>query len=193
MKKMIAMMMMLALLIGVLAVPAMAEETGAPADQTTSATTQTGHGGHGTRQQPGQIPGQGGQPGVMPGQGSQGGQPAQGRGGRCPGRAGSTGGQDVKAGKQLIFDQLLTDGVITQEVYDAITAWMNEKMTQTRQDTAAPAEGAEPPALPEGAPDESAGDKAELLKSLLDSGVITQEQYDLLAAQYTAAEPASSI
>ena len=58
----------------------------------------------------------------------------------------------------------------------------------------APAEGSEPPALPDGtAPDGTASAQEELLKSLLDSGVITQEQYDLLvsALQAPQAPPAA--
>ena len=99
-----------------------------------------------------------------------------------------------EAAKQEIFDQLLADGIITQEVYDAIAAWMQAKAPQAQQsgtapaegseppalpDGTAPAEGSEPPALPEGAPDNTAA--LQLLKELLDNGTITQEQYDLLA------------
>ena len=75
---------------------------------------------------------------------------------------------------------MLKDGVITQEVYDAITAWINEKM-QPQAEAAAPAEGADAPALPEGADAGADSEQSRLLKSLLDSGAITQEQYDLLA------------
>ena len=190
MKKIIAVMMTLALVISMLAVPVLAEDTGTAVDQTTSATTRTGRGGHGSRQQ---TPGQNSQDGQMPqmpgsgqmpqipgqnNQNSQNTQPSMGRKNNRQGR--SAAGQNGKAGKQLIFDQLLKDGVITQEVYDAITAWMNEKMPQAQQESAVPAEGTEPPALPESTQDGNAEAKAELLKSLLGSGVITQEQYDLL-------------
>ena len=166
-----------------------------------------------------QMPGQNGQnsqaPGSgvtpqMPGQNVQNSQNGQvpggfaGNGRQGKGRAGQN-GQAVKGGKQLIFDQLLADGVITQEVYDAITAWMNEKMQQAQPDTtaaadgteaqaqpeaSAPAEGSEPPALPDGA---FAGPEAGILKSLLDDGVITQEQYDLYLSKVQAAPAAPAV
>ena len=270
MKKTIAMLMTLALLISALAVPALAEETAGTTDAVTSATTQvTGKGGQnrmpgqnnrndrmpGNGQMPqtpgqnnrnGQMPGNGQMP-QMPGQNSRNGQmPGNGQIPQMPGQDSQTPqlpdqnsqddqntgtpqkpgrgmkhgrqgkGADGQNGKQMIFDQLLKDGVITQEVYDAITAWLQQNMPQAQQDTAsdggeqapaegteppalpdgtapaegsepptlpdgtAPAEGSEPPALPENAPDESVNPMEEMLKSLLDSGVITQEQYDLL-------------
>ena len=270
MKKTIAMLMTLALLISALAVPALAEETAETTNAVTSATTQvTRKGGQnrmpgqnnrndrmpGNGQMPqtpgqnnrnGQMPGNGQMP-QMPGQNSRNGQmPGHGQKPQQPGQDNQTPqlpdqnsqddqntgtpqkpgrgmkhgrqgkGADGQNGKQMIFDQLLKDGVITQEVYDAITAWLQQNMPQAQQDTAsdggeqaptegteppalpdgtapaegsepptlpdgtAPAEGSEPPALPENAPDESVNPMEEMLKSLLDSGVITQEQYDLL-------------
>lgn len=232
MKKTIALLMTLALLISAVTIPALAEETAGAVDQVTSATqnSQTGRtakgGRGGSRQMPGQnsrtpgngqlpqMPGQNGQnsqtPGngqlpQMPGQNSQSGQmPGAGNGSRNKGAAGPN-GQAVKGGKQLIFDRLLAEGVITQEVYDAITAWMNAN-TQPQADAAAPAEGSEPPALPEGTepaegteppaqPDSApAGMETQLLKNLLDDGVITQEQYDLYLSRIQAApaEPAAN-
>lgn len=150
-----------------------------------------------------QMPGQNDQDGQAPempgqnGQDSQSGQNSQAS--RTPGknnRGGKTGksGRTEKAAKQDMFNQMLTEGVITQETYDAIAAWMQAKMPQAQQDgtapaesseapalpqDAAPAEGSEPPALPENIPDNA--DALQLLKELLDSGVITQAQYDLLA------------
>ena len=219
MKKTIALLLTLALAISAVALPALAEETGAAVDQVTSATqrgrdSQSGKGGRGgNRQAPGQngtapqapdagvtpqvpeqnsrdsqnsqapgnsrmpqAPGQNGQNNQMPGNGQM---PGGNNGHQGKGAAGRN-GQAVKGGKQLIFDQLLSEGVITQEVYDAITAWINEK-TQPQAETAAPAEGSDAPALPEGADAGTGSEQSELLKSLLDSGAITQEQYDLLA------------
>lgn len=150
-----------------------------------------------------QMPGQNDQDGQAPempgqnGQDSQSGQNSQAS--RTPGknnRGGKTGksGRTEKAAKQDMFNQMLTEGVITQETYDAIAAWMQAKMPQAQQDGTAPAEGSEPPALPDGtapaegseppAPPEGAPDNSaalQLLKDLLDNGTITQEQYDLLA------------
>ena len=221
MKKILAIILTLSLAVCALALPALAEDAGTVVDQTTSATqnNQTGHGGR--NQMPGrndrngqspQMPGQNGQDGQMPqmpGQNDQSSQtpPMPGQNDQnsqmpqMPGRnnrSGKTGagrdGRNGKAAKQEIFDQLLADGIITQEVYDAIAAWMQAKAPQAQQsgtapaegseppalpDGTAPAEGSEPPALPEGAPDNTAA--LQLLKELLDNGTITQEQYDLLA------------
>ena len=240
MKKTIALLMTLALVISAVALPALAEEPAGTVDQATSATRQGGQnsqsakGGRGGRQQmPGQnsqngqtpqMPGQNSQNGQapqMPGQNDQNGQALQtpgqnGQNSRMPGKGGkgnrqnkSAAGSDnqtVKHGKTAIFDRLLADGVITQEIYDAITAWMQQQAPQAQQNAGAPAEGTAPaedtapaegsesPALPDGtAPDGSASAQEELLKTLLDTGVITQEQYDLLvsALQAPQAPPAA--
>ena len=221
MKKTIALLMTLALVISAVALPAMAEEPAGTVDQVTSATRQGGQnsqsakGGRGGRQQmPGQNS-QNGQAPQMPGQNDQNSQAPQvpgqndqnsrmpGRGGKGNRRGGFTAGTDgqtVKHGKTAVFDRLLADGVITQEIYDAIIAWMQQQAPQVQQNAeapaegTAPAEGSEPPALPDGtAPDGTANAQEELLKSLLDSGVITQEQYDLLvgALQAPQAPPAA--
>ena len=208
MKKTIALLMTLALVISAVALPALAEEPAGTVDQVTSATRQSGQnnqfsrGGRGGRQQmPGQnsqngqapqTPGQNGQNSRMPGRG--------GKGNRQGGFTAETDGQTVKHGKTAIFDRLLADGVITQEIYDAIIAWMQQQAPQARQNAeapaegTAPAEGSEPPALPDStASDGSASAQEELLKTLLDTGVITQEQYDLLvsALQTPPAPPAA--
>ena len=214
MKKTIALLMTLALVISAVALPALAEEPAGTVDQATSATRQSGQnnqfsrGGRGGRQQ---MPGQNSQNGQMPqmpGQNDQNSQAPQvpgqnGQNSRMPGRGGKgnrqggftagTDGQTVKHGKTAVFDRLLADGVITQEIYDAITAWMQQQAPQAQQNAdapaegTAPAEGSEPPALPDGtAPDGTASAQEELLKSLLDSGVITQEQYDQLAGALQA-------
>ncbi len=199
MKKILAIILTLSLAVCALALPALAEETAGTVDQVSSATqnSQTARGGRD------QMPGQNNQDGQAPempgqnGQDSQSGQNSQAS--RTPGknnRGGKTGksGRTEKAAKQDMFNQMLTEGVITQETYDAIAAWMQAKMPQAQQDGTAPAEGSEPPALPDGtapaegseppAPPEGAPDNSaalQLLKDLLDNGTITQEQYDLLA------------
>ena len=116
----------------------------------------------------------------------------------------------VKTGKNGItkkttawLDQLLADGVITQEVHDAIVSYLEAQQAQAA--AAEPAEGTEPPALPDGtapaegteppaAPEAEAPESPEalLLKQLLDSGVITQEQYDALLPSFSAPAPAES-
>ena len=227
MKKTIALLMTLALVISAVAIPVLAEEPAA-VDQVTSAaqaTRQNGQpvrGGRGGRQMPGQngqngqvpqMPGQNGQNGQMPqmpGQNGQNGQMPQmpGKGGRNSRQGGFKGDHDDRSMKHgtAIFDRLLADGVITQETYDAIAAWIQQQMPQVQQNAetpaegtaptegTAPADGTEPPALPDGtAPAENTDEQAELLKSLLESGVITQEQYDLLvsALQTPPAPPAA--
>ena len=219
MKKIIALLMTLALVISVLAVPALAEESAV--DQDTSATTQnqTAKGGRGGRQQ---MPGQNGQNGQMPqmpgqngqntqngqmpqmpgqnGQNSQNNQNSQNGQQQMPGMGGRNGrqgkgmnGRNGKTGIVLDLDRLLSEGVITQEVYDAINTWVQNQIQNASApaegteppalpDGTAPAENSEPPAQPDGTADESATAQLELLKSLLDSGVITQEQYDLLVS-----------
>lgn len=75
-------------------------------------------------------------------------------------------GQQTKQDRiQEIFDQLLKDGVISQEVYDAIMNYLKEHLPQLSAENAAsaesselpvaadgsaPVEGSEPPALPDG-------------------------------------------
>ena len=181
MKKTIALLMTLALVISAVVLPALAEEPAVTVDQVSSATQQNGQNnqfGHGGRQQ---MPGQNNQNKQMPAKG--------GKNSRQGGFTAGTNNQSVKHGKTVLFDRLLADGVITQEIYDAITAWIQQQMPQTQQNAEAPAEGttpaegSEPPALPDGtASNGSASAQEELLKSLLDSGVITQEQYDLLVS-----------
>ena len=206
MKRMLALLMTIALAVSAVAVTAFAGETDEVPDQITSATTQTGKGFHGNRQQ---TPGNGqnpqgpgntgnGQAPQMPGQDSQNNeQPGMpGKGGRNLRQGNRFGTQDnaaadvwVKHGRHVDLDQLLADGVITQEVYDTIVNYLNEK-AQQQPGAAAPAEGTDSSPAAE---EEQESAELKLLKQLLDSGVITQEQYDLLAAQYTAAGSAGSI
>lgn len=75
-----------------------------------------------------------------------------------------------------IFDQLLKDGIIDQELYEIIISYVKERAAREQPDTAAPAEGFRPPALPDQAQEGPSGAEEQLLKSLLDSGAITQEQ-----------------
>ena len=192
MKKILAIILTLSLAACMLALPALAEETAGTVDLVSSATRNNQAGG-GRNQMPGQNDqnGQNGQVPQLHGMNNHGGK---------FGRNGHAG----KTTKQGMFDQLLADGVITQEVYDAISAWMQAKVPQAQQDNTAPAEGSEPPALPEGtAPAESSEPPAlpenvpddtaalQLLKELLDNGTITQEQYDLLAGDIQIAPAAA--
>lgn len=144
MKKTLALLMAAALALSAAVLPALAEETGGTVDQVSSATIQNGNG---SRQIPGngqQMPGQsqGGQmPGngqQMPGQSPNGQQAMPGRndrntkqGNRFGDRNTDTGNTRTgKHGKQMIFDRLLADNVISQDVYDAIMAYLKEHTTR---------------------------------------------------------------
>jgi Spy/CpxP family protein refolding chaperone len=190
MKKTLALLMALALVISAIALPALAENN--TVDQTTSATMQTARGGRGGK---GQMPGQNNrnrQMPQMPNQNGQNGQqqiPDQNNQQQLPGKIGRKGfrGENTAARTEKLeqwLTQLVTDGVITQEVSDAILTHVKEQLTQAQTGTAAPAESAEAPAeaAPEGNPEE------QLLKEMLDSGVITQEQYDQYAARFSMPE-----
>lgn len=190
MKKTLALLMALALVISAIALPALAENN--TVDQTTSATMQTARGGRGGK---GQMPGQNNRNSQMPQMPNQNGQngqqqiPDQNNQQQLPGKIGRKGfrGENTAARTEKLeqwLTQLVTDGVITQEVSDAILTHVKEQLTQAQTGTAAPAESAEAPAeaAPEGNPEE------QLLKEMLDSGVITQEQYDQYAARFSMPE-----
>ena len=190
MKKTLALLMALALVISAIALPALAENN--TVDQTTSATMQTARGGRGGK---GQMPGQNNRNSQMPQMPNRNGQngqqqiPDQNNQQQLPGKIGRKGfrGENTAARTEKLeqwLTQLVTDGVITQEVSDAILAHVKEQLTQAQTGTAAPAESAEAPAeaAPEGNPEE------QLLKEMLDSGVITQEQYDQYAARFSMPE-----
>lgn len=111
------------------------------------------------------------------------------RGGKRGNRSGSRDANTEGNFRQrLDFDQMLKDGVITQEVYDTIMSYMKDRSPQ-QQDDSAGAESAEPPALPDTAGGEPAGMEEDLLKELLDGGMITQEQYDQLLTKLGTPEP----
>ena len=193
MKKTLALLTAFALVISAIALPALAENN--TADQTTSATTQTARGGRGGRgQMPGQnnrnnqmpqMPNQNGQnvqPPQLPDQSGQNSQQFPGKTGRKGFHGGNTAARTEKLEQWLT--QLVTDGVITQEVSDAILNHVKEQIAQAQAGTTTPAESAAVPAeaAPEGNPEE------QLLKEMLDSGVITQEQYDQYAARFSVPE-----
>ena len=156
--------------------------------------------GQNRQQKPGrngqQMPGQNGQ--QVPGQNGQQ-VPGQENGSTTQGK-GFGGRHNGRHGARLDLDRLLKENVITQEVYDTITEYMKKNAPQ--QDTAnapaenapaegsespaAPAEGSEPPAAPEGAGEAQESPELRMLNELLESGAITQEQYDLLVSKLEA-------
>ena len=190
MKKIIALLTTLALAISAVALPALAEDAGGTVDQVTSATqnSRNSHpvkdGRGGNRQKPGQnstapqTPDAGITPQV-PEQDSQAGQ-ATVKNGKNGKNASAKKGKAARNDTQLVFDRLLAENVITREVYDAITAWLNSQSGQAQAAEAAPAENSE-----------TVSAEAQLLKSLLDSGVLSQEQYDLLLSGLRSAPVAN--
>ncbi len=166
--------------------PAAPENTGAEADAASSATSQNGQ----------QAP----QKGMAP-QGKMG---------------GHRGGKDARGmnGKGS-FENLLKNGVIDQNTYNAIMDYMKQHAPagapngQAQDGTTPPAmpegegssqaqDGTTPPAMPEGAegttpPEKPEGENGQapqeddLLKKLVEEGILTQEQADAVAAAQTAA------
>ena len=129
------------------------------------------------------MPGQNNRNGQMPQMPNQNGQQQMpGKGGRNGFRGGNNTVRTEKLEQWLA--QLVTDGVITQEVSDAILTHVKEQIAQAQAGTETPAESTDPPAeaVPESNPEE------QLLKEMLDSGVITQEQYDQYAARFSVPE-----
>ena len=101
----------------------------------------------------------------------------------------------------ISFEDCMEDGTISQETYDAITKFMEENkpelpegMTEgERPELPEGAEEGERPAPPEGGSFErKEGEGPDLLKDLLENGVITQEEYDALAAAREADRPDAS-
>ena len=91
----------------------------------------------------------------------------------------------------ISFENYVTDGTISQETYEAITKFMEENKPELPEGMTEE----ERPELPEGAvegekpellngeiPEMKEGEGPDLLKDLLDNGIITQEEYDALAA-----------
>ena len=102
----------------------------------------------------------------------------------------------------ISFENYVTDGTISQETYDAITKYMEENKPElpegmTESEKPELPEGAtegERPELPQGAamgerPEMKEGEGPDLLKDLLEDSVITQEEYDALAAARAAHRP----
>ena len=89
------------------------------------------------------------------------------RGPRMDGR-----GQKEDGGR-ISFDNLVKDGTISQETYDAISKYMNEH----KPEIASGEEGSS-----EAKPEMKKGNHPDLLDDLLADGVITQEEYDALSA-----------
>ena len=103
------------------------------------------------------------------------------------------------------FEEYVKDGTISQETYDAITKYMDENKPELpegaeegeRPELPEGAEEGERPELPDGAaegnmPKMKEGEGPDLLNDLLSAGVITQEEYDALAAKREASATIAS-
>ena len=71
---------------------------------------------------------------------------------------------------QVPFEKMVQDGTISQETYEAIRSFMKENAPER------------PENLSEDEAESGKPEKKDLLQDLLDNGVITQEQYDAIAA-----------
>ena len=224
MKQVFALLLTVILLISAVVLPALAEETPEPeVDQSASATVQAGKAGRGSQpQMPGsrqnpRRPGQNGQMPRQPDQNNWNGQqqapddnqneqqvtPDKGNRNMKHSNRNANAGKAGKAEKQTLLDQMLKDGVITQEVYDTITNYMKEHAPHQPESSSAQAEGSEPSALPEEKTPDDGGEaqaapeeqpeavEQRLLRELLDNGAITQEQYDLIMSKLTASDAAA--
>ena len=100
-------------------------------------------------------------------------QPANGNGFK----GGKFGGFGHRGGMRVSFEQLLKDGVITQETYDAIIAYIQKNAPAA---PAASTDGTAPAAPADGTAPEAAPSENPVLSDLLKDGVITQEQYDAI-------------
>ena len=191
-KKLIALIMTLAMLLTALAIPALADDAQAPEiPQSSSSDSSFGNG----------------QPPQMPGNSDSDSSFGNGQG---PNMNGGFPGQPGGNEKKTDFEQLLADGVISQETYDAIMAYMQSHMPsgqpgQQNADGTAPAQGSEPPALQDGQnaggtapaqgseppalPDgQNSGEASAdpLLNDLLTDGIITEDIYNAILAATVA-------
>lgn len=187
MKKRIAIIMATAMLTGVSATAAFAEEpslTGGPQ-----------MGGP-------QIPG-GNENGQLPTENGQ--QAPQGEVPTDDGRKAPQGEGSKEDFGFVPFEEYVKDGTISQETYDAITKYMDEnkpELLESAEERERPelpdgTEEGERPELPEGAAEGSTptmkeGEGLDLLNDLLSAGVITQEEYDALAAKREVSASAAS-
>ena len=210
-------------------------EDSQPVDGTSSATLQTGNTNGNNTNGHGHHPGKPGKPG-KPGSQSQssGSAPADGdqnsnapadgnqnanapTDGNQNGSAPAQGTQPMDGNQQpgqapglVSFEALLQNGVITQETYDAIMAYMQQNQPAEAQNGAVPPalpEGdtnGNPPVLPEGSdngnpptlPDNADGSMVPpvngLLQDLMTAGVLTQEQVDAITAWMATQAPATA-
>ena len=233
MKKLLAILLTLAVMATLTLVPAMAEEApeppaaeeqapaGTPEDkpedkpeeqpaeneQPARGQQPNGNGSRGNMTpnfgrngQNGQQPAQGQQPNgngsrgnMTPNYGRNGQNAQQPARGQQPNGNGPHGGKDDHRMARIDFDAMVQDGVISQETRDKIDTYMKEHAPANGAQPEAPTDGEQPeapadgeaPAQPEAPAD---GAQPDLLKDLLDDGVISQEEYDAIAAWQSSAK-----
>ena len=147
MKKMFALLMTLMIIISAAALPAIAEEG---QDQTDTVTSATVPNGRGNRQGMPQAPGkrQDGQQPQQPGSQQDGQQSGMPRGGKNTQKARNGRMHNADSRQNQIFDQLLKDGVITQEVYDAIMTYLKEHLPTGQPEAPSQTDGTGVPGYP---------------------------------------------
>ena len=90
--------------------------------------------------------------------------------------------------KRIDFDAMVTSGVISQETRDSIMAYMDEHKPEGEPaDRQHPDDDQQPPEKPADDQSPADGQAPDLLSDLLNAGVITQAEYEALAAAQTAA------
>ena len=200
MKKRYAVMMTAAMLSGIMTATALAEGLGMGSGMQISGPQMPGSGEMGQAPQMGengqapqmsendQAP-QMGENGQAPQMSENGQAPQMGENGQAPQMNGM--GPNDNFGF-IAFETFVEDGTISQETYEAITKFMEENKPELPESMN---EG-ERPELPEGVtagerPEMTEGEGPDLLKDLLEGGVITQEEYDALAAARAASRPAA--
>ena len=108
--------------------------------------------------------------------------------------------QNLHNGMQEAGDQNVEDGVIDEDTYNAIEEYLKENAPEKPEGEQDDTQ--QPPEKPEDEADDDSADQPELpeigggldeaqLKSLLDAGVITQEQYDTLLELLTGSGDAA--
>ncbi len=93
-------------------------------------------------------------------------------------------GQGAGPGMEQSFDKLVQDGTISQETFDAIMEYMKENAPEKPE-----VNGERPDGMPE-FNGEKPDDAPDLLKDLLNAGIITQEEYDTISSSGLDRAPA---
>jgi len=210
MKKRYAVMMTAAMLTGIMTATALAEGSGMDDGMQMSGPQMPEMNGEAPQMnengQPPQMDGQQAPQGEAPAASENGEAPQMPENGQLP-QMGENGQAPQMNGKGsednfgfISFENYVTDGTISQETYEAITKFMEEnkpELPEVMTEEERPelpkgaAEGERPELLNGEIPEMKEGEGPDLLKDLLDNRIITQEEYDALAAAREANGPAA--